>query len=255
MVCRVTWFLIAVSLIIVVYHRGSAQQIRPQEGQGITEGAEAEDLDDGDFNFGESMLTLFFPRGVRDTWRLKRYIRSEKFRYVKSRVGDLRAIDAIYERAMEVSHDDVSEALFISALATMEHSKVGVRLPLIKLPIYFPLTSENDSVFSARVSDLPTHFYSDSPPQEYGDRDKLQHFFGSAFLAYSFKWRGLANFIGDFVEWGEDEFVIDGASDPRDRRANHQGQEFGLALGDNPDATPSKFLQIQLVLSGSRLDW
>jgi hypothetical protein len=255
MFCRGAWILIALSLFVFSRHQGLAQQIIPQDQLDIEQGLEIEGLDDGDFNFGESLLTLFFPRGVRDTWRLKRYIRSEKFCYVKSRAGDLWAIDAIYGRAMEVTHGDVSEALFISGLATMEHSRVGVRLPLIKLPLYFPLTTEGDSAFGARVFNLPSHFYSDSPPGEYGDRDKLQHFFGSAFLAYSFRSRGLASFIGAFVEWGENEFIIDGAPDPRDRRANHQGQEFGFALADRSEAKPSEFLQIQLVLSGSRLDW
>jgi len=174
---------------------------------------------------------------------------------VKATVGDTRAIDAIFNRALEISHGDVSEALFISTLATMEHREVGVRVPVIKLPVYFPLTTESNSAFKHRISQLPSHFYVDSPPGEYGDKDKLQHFFGSAFLAYSSRSRGVANFIGDSIEWGEGEYVVDGSDDPRDRRANHEGQEFGLALGDRVDALPSEFFQIQLVLTGSRTDW
>jgi hypothetical protein len=253
MVWRVTWLGVALGVLLLANQPGSSQQVRPQERRVIDH--EGEGLDDGDFNFGETLLTLFFPRGVKDTWRLKRYIRSEKFSFVKSCVGDARAIDAIYLRALEISHADVSEALFISAFATMEHKDVGVRLPIIKLPVYFPLTTESDSVFRYRVSQLPSHFYVDSPLGEYGDKDKLQHFFGSAFLAYSSRSRGFANFIGDFIEWGEPKFIIGGVDDPRDRRANHEGQEFGLTLGDRGDALPSKFFQIQLVLTGSRTNW
>jgi hypothetical protein len=255
MVCRGMWLGVALGVLFLANQPASSQQIGPQERRVNDHDGEGEGLDDGDFNFGETLLTLIFPRGIKDTWRLKRYIRSERFGYVKSRVGDTRAIDAIFQRALEISHEDVSEALFISALATMEHKEVGVRLPVIKLPVYFPLTSESDSVFRYRVSQLPSHFYIDSPPGEYGDKDKLQHFFGSAFLAYSCRSRGVANLIGDFIEWGEDEFIIDGAYDPRDRRANHEGQELGLTLGDRVDALPSEFLQIQLVLTGSRTDW
>jgi hypothetical protein len=251
---RANWF--GITLGVLLMSQGvSGQQLEPPERHVMGHDGEAEDLDDGDFNFGETLLTLVLPRGVKDTWRLKRYLRSEKFGYVKSRVGDTRAIDAIFQRALEISHKDVSEALFISALSTVEHKTVGVRLPIIKLPVYFSLSSESDSVFKYRVSQLPSHFYVDSPAGEYGDRDKLQHFFGSAFLAYCSRSRGFANFIGDFIEWGEGEFVIDGVDDPRDRRANHEGQEFGLTLGDRLDALPSEFLQVQLVLTGSRTDW
>jgi hypothetical protein len=253
MVCRGMWLGVAFGVLFLTNQPASSQQIGTQEPR--ASGHDGDGLDDGDFNFGETLLTLIFPRGVKDTWRLKRYIRSEKFGFVKSSLGDARAIDAIFGRALEISHGDISEALFISTFATMEHKKVGVRLPVIKLLVYFPLTTENDSVFRYRVSQLPSHFYVDSPPGEYGDKDKLQHFFGSAFLAYSSRSRGFANFIGDFVEWGESEYIVDGADDPRDRRANHEGQEFGLALGDGISALPSEFFQIQLVLTGSRTDW
>jgi hypothetical protein len=254
MIGRANWFGITLG-VLLVSHGASSQQLEPPERHVVDHEKKVEDLDNGDFNFGETLLTLVIPRGVKDTWRLKRYLRSEKFSDEKSREGDTRAIDAIYERALEITHGDVSEALFISALSTMEHKTVGVRFPIVKLPVYFPLSSESDSVFRYRVAQLPSHFYVDSPPGDYGDKDKLQHFFGSAFLAYCSRSRGFANFIGDFIEWGEDEFIIDGVDDPRDRRANHEGQEFGLTLGDRLDALPSEFFQVQLVMTGSRTDW
>lgn len=252
---RVKWLALILSCVLLIPEDGLGQQNRIEEESRIVQEIEAGSLDDGDFSFWESVVTFLFPRGVKDTWRLRRYLRSEQFTSVRERVGDLRAIDFIFARALKISHDDASEALFICTLATMEHRKVGIRLPIIKLPIYLPLTSEGDSAFQSRVTHLPSHFYSDSPHGGYGDRDKLQHFFGSAFIAYSFRSRSVANFFGDFVEWGEEEFIIDGASDARDRRANHQGQEFGLALGDHPHVSPSDFIQIQLVLTGSRMDW
>jgi hypothetical protein len=222
------------------------------EGVRSTEGA---GLDDGDFGILENVATLLLPRGVRDTWRLKRYLRSEKFIFIKEKLGDTRAVDDIYHRALEISRNDLSEALFISFLATMDHREVGMKLPIVKLPFYFPLTSESEEEFKYRVVNLPRHFYIDSPPGEYGDRDKLQHFFGSAFLAYSFRSRALARLAGNFVEWGEEEFIIGGLSDPRDLRADAQGEEFGIALGDDPRTLPSTFLQVQLVLTGSRVSW
>ncbi|MEK6572429.1 MAG: hypothetical protein AABZ61_13720, partial [Bacteroidota bacterium] len=74
MVSRAKLFGIALCFLFVS-QSGSAQQNRYEERDGIGQDAAGEELDDGDFNFGESMLTLFFPRGVKDTWRLKRYIR------------------------------------------------------------------------------------------------------------------------------------------------------------------------------------
>ena len=158
MVSRAKLFGIALCFLFVS-QSGFAQQYNYEKRQGIAQDAAGEELDDGDFNFGESMLTLFFPRGVKDTWRLKRYIRSERFSSVRGRAGDLRAVDAILRRALEISHGDVSEALFICTFASMEHRMVGIRLPLIRLPVYFPLKNVKATVYLEFVSLSSPHIF------------------------------------------------------------------------------------------------
>ena len=54
--------------------------------------------------------------------------------------------------------------------------------------------------------------------------------------------RDAAQRVGEFVEWGEDKVVVDGALDERDFRANKHGQEFGLALLHDKSVKPSAFI-------------
>ncbi len=203
--------------------------------------------------FGDSINELVsffapfvFPKVIQDGYQLKEYIRSEGFVFIRSQRGDLNAVDAIYTEAMRLSWNNAYEALLIATVATIDHSKFGVRLPIVGPLLWFPLTSEDDEEFHARVSALPRLLYGDSPNQANGDRDKLQHFFGSAFLTYTLESRDGAQRIGEFIEWGEDKVIVDGALDERDFRANRHGQEFGLALLENTSARPSLFMMYTL---------
>ncbi|MBM2842095.1 MAG: hypothetical protein HW412_2623, partial [Bacteroidetes bacterium] len=73
--------------------------------------------------------------------------------------------------------------------------------------------------------------------------DKLQHFFGSAFLTYAFESQDVAARFGEFVEMEEERFIVEGSLDQRDIRANIQGQGFGFHLLSDPAALPSRFLE------------
>ncbi len=199
--------------------------------------------------FTESIneLVSFFapfvlPKVAQDVYQLKEYIRNEEFASVRVNRGDLNAVDAIFSEAMRLSWNNAYEALLISLVATMDHSKFGVKIPLVGPLLWFPLTSEFDDDFRARVAALPRLIYVDSPDKAAGDRDKLQHFFGSAFLTYTLESRDAAQRVGEFVEWGEDKVVVDGALDERDFRANKHGQEFGLALLHDKSVKPSAFI-------------
>ena len=156
--------------------------------------------------------------------------------------GDLSAVDAIYEKALEYSWQNIPEALLICTFATMDHRRVGVRLPLVGPLLWFPLTSEFSDEFAGRLRALPSRLYPDTPHDQAGDRDKLQHFFGSAFLAYSARSNDPAERIGDFVENTEEEFIVGGVNDERDKRANGHGRRFGLRLLLDESARPSSFL-------------
>lgn len=202
--------------------------------------------------FGDSIHELVgffapfvFPKVVQDGYQLKEYVRSEEFASVRAQTGDVNAVDAIFSEAMRLSWNNEYEALFISFVATMDHNKFGVRLPIVGPVLWVPLTSEFEDEFRVRVNALPKELYDDS--RTGGDRDKLQHFFGSAFLAYVFESGETSHRIGEFIEWGEDKVIVDGVLDERDFRANRQGQEFGLRLLDDSSSLPSKFLRLSVV--------
>lgn len=186
---------------------------------------------------------FLFPKIVQDGHRLKEYIRSEEFAGDRKEHGDLYAVDLMFDTALRTSWNNPYEALLISFVAVMDHRTFGVRLPVIGDLLWFPLTSEFSEDFAARVAALPKHLYADSPGGPGGDRDKLQHFFGSALLTFLTESPEAAERAGEFVEWGEGQFIVGGVYDERDLRANRQGQRFAHRLLADPAALPSVSLQ------------
>jgi hypothetical protein len=187
------------------------------------------------------LYTYFPPFFIQHGIELKSFIRSKTFRRIRAQFGDLRAVDAIYVRAMQMTNNNTAMALLLSSIACFDHRLVGINVPVLSL--YFPLSNESEEEFARRVKRLPTHLYDDSPNNEQGDRDKLQHFFGSAFLAFVFESGDVSMRFGEFVEKGEGAFIIGGINDDRDLMADRQGQDFGVAVLDNNRRFPSKFLK------------
>ena len=187
---------------------------------------------------------FFFPKIIQDSYRLKEYVLSNEFADFRRTYGDVYAIDALFDRAMRFAWNNVPEALLISFLSTMDHEKFGVRLPFIGPILWVPLTSEFHEEFRERLRALPSYLYPDTPPE--GDRDKLQHFFGSALVTYVTESREAGERVGYFIEWGEDKFIVGGVMDERDMRANRQGQQFGLRLLDDDSTRPSDFFRFAL---------
>lgn len=190
------------------------------------------------------LFTFFPPFFIEHGIELKWFIRSKTFRRIRERFGDPRAIDAIFIRAMQMTNNNTAVSLFLATIACMDHQIIGLKVPIFAL--YLPLSNESEQEFNRRVSNLPRKLYEDSPMTSSGDRDKLQHLFGSTFLTFIFESRQPAERIGDFVEQGEDAFIVDGVLDERDMRANRQGQEFGLALLDDNHRLPSEFLNHEI---------
>ena len=211
-------------------------------------GTEAQEKNIPREDFGRSLLRgispLLMVKMFADCAQLKAYVRSEEFLKVRTSEGDLKGVDAIYARALELAWHNIPEALLISAFATMDHRRVGVRLPLLGPLLWFPLTSEFADEFDARLRALPSRLYPDSPRDPEGDRDKLQHFFGSAFIAYSTRSGDPADRIGDFIEETEEACIVGGVNDERDKRSNGHGRSFGLALLVEEDARPSSFITL-----------
>lgn len=184
-------------------------------------------------------LTNFLPPFFNDEAHLKRYLRDERFYELRKLYDDTLAVDAIFDRAMLIADEDVKKALLISTFAVMDHRRLGLRVPIFG-SIFLPLTMENDSLFRIRRTHLPTKLLSDKPRSS--DKDKLQHFFGSAYVAYVFNSNTLALWIGDLFEIGEDKFVLGGRTDERDKLANEKGREFGLRLLRDARTLPSDVL-------------
>ncbi len=185
------------------------------------------------------LLTYFPPFFIQHEIDMKRFVRSRALARIRRACGDLRAVDAVYIRAMQLTDNNTAMALLIATFACFDHRTVGLRIPLFSL--FFPLTDESEEEFVRRVANLPSRLYSDTPPGAAGDRDKLQHFFGSAFFTFIFESRDAADRVGEFIENGEEVFIVGGVNDERDRRANHHGQDFGLALLDDNHRLPSEF--------------
>ncbi len=115
----------------------------------------------------------------------------------------------------------------------------------MKIPVfqfYVPLSNESQEEFDLRVSMLPSRLYPDTPPGAAGDHDKLQHFFGSAFLTVAFESESGADRTGVFVEEGEEIFIVGGVNDERDLRADRDGRRFGRALLEDNRLFPSHYL-------------
>jgi hypothetical protein len=202
------------------------------------------DFDEGEkgkfslFGFLRDVVT---PNLITDTRQIREYVRDPRFGVLLKRCDDMRSVDAIYLKAMKIAEHNVARALFLSLMGTLEHRDLDVKVPILG-SLGVPLTFEEDSMFNARFRNLPTKLYVDTPPE--GDRDKLQHFFGSAYLAYASESRELAGSTGNLIEWGEAKFVVGGVDDPRDRRANKHGERFGHDLLTVRNLLPSDYLNL-----------
>jgi hypothetical protein len=194
-----------------------------------------------DFSVGTFLTDTFTPQIILDTKRIREYIRDGRFQVLRTWCGDMRAIDAIYLKSLKIAEYNIARALFLSFMAVLEHRKVDVKMPIFK-SVALPLTFEEDSIFYARIKNLPTQVYSDTPPGSNGDNDKLQHFFGSAYLAFASESPGFTRTTGDFIEWLEKKLIVGGADDPRDKRANKQGKSFGRDLLVVKTLVPSDYL-------------
>ncbi len=186
-------------------------------------------------------FSYFLPEVFRDETALKRYIRDPRFLRLRRIAGDTIAVDMIFIRALDIADEDVSLALLIATLATFDHFRLGIRTAIFGA-IYLPLTLESDNAYRERYTHLPRRILPDSLGGRKNDKDKMQHFFGSAYLTYVFNSKAIARSFGDFIEWGEPRFIVGGDFDERDKYANRLGQEFGMRLLDGEDVLPSDVL-------------
>ena len=199
-----------------------------------------------------SLLRYLAPNNARTAALLQDFIRDTMFLHLRMKFGERAAIDAIYRQALYLTEDDKGTALLIATGGVLEHFRLGIRIPIFGV-LTLPLTLESIDQFRMRYGNLPSRVFSDSADTVSNDKDKLQHFFGSAYLAFTDGGDNIAEHIGDWIERGEESFIVGGRDDARDRRANALGREFGLLLMDNPFAVPSDVLCRRTVMKEKNL--
>lgn len=183
---------------------------------------------------------IFVPQFIIDAGRIRNYVKDERFQLIRKWCGDKLAVDAIFLKSLKITEYNINRALFISLLAVLDHKSIAIKMPF-RAVVNLPLTFESDSNFKFRLNHLPKKIYFDSPDNLFGDRDKIQHFFGSAYVSYIFESPELATAFGNGLEWLEERIVVDGKNDARDKRANKQGAVFGDDLLFDKCLLPSKY--------------
>jgi hypothetical protein len=170
------------------------------------------------------------------------YIASDDFIHMKNEINDLFVTDSIYVTALKFKENDYSETLLALSAATLPYREVPIVIPLINSVWNYPIVSANDSVYKLKNKNLPTNFFYDTPQNKYGDKDKLAHFFGFAFLEYSTLIFDFGNLIGNFIEAFEEDFKIQSSIDYRDLEVNFLGKCFGKLLKKDKSILPSQIL-------------
>lgn len=176
---------------------------------------------------------------------ISEYIASEKFHNLKNEVGDLASVDSIFIYALKVNHYDYSETLLSLMFATVPYREVPIQTPILKFHLNYPLISADLETFNQKNKNLPRYLFIDSPLNEYGDLDKLAHFFGSAFLSYNSNIFDLGELIGYFVEVFEESFKVQSEIDFRDIDVNYYGRFFGKLLKNDKTILPSQIILLR----------
>ena len=202
------------------------------------------------------MLTLFFivfivftsssfpqqSKLSKSVNNISEFIASNEFLILKEKLGELSTVDSIYSEALKLYDNDHSEALLTLTFATVPYKEVPIQIPLFKTILIYPLISASDSIFNHKNENLPRYLFFDSPDNNYGDKDKLAHFFGSAFISYSSNIFDLGNPISYFVEVFEESFKLQSSIDERDLMTNKLGNTFGKLLKQNKNILPSQII-------------
>lgn len=154
---------------------------------------------------------------------------------------DLQKIDSIYLQQINYQKKDFKEALLSLTFTLVPVRKVNIKFPILGM-INYPLVSVNDSLFRIKNKFTPKNIFFDTQLNEFGDKDKLSHFFGSAFIAYSSNIFDFGDLIGYFIEVFEENFKVQSSIDKRDMMVNNLGKIFGELLKKNKNILPSQIL-------------
>lgn len=178
---------------------------------------------------------------------LSDYVASDEFANLKQTSTDLEQVDLLFSKSAKYFNNDFSEALLCLTFACLPFDKIDFKLPIIGI-LEIPLPSPPKTIFKKRLNNLPKKLFFNSSTSDFGDKDKLSHFFGNAFLHYNISVFNFSKFMGIFVEKTEQNFFANGELDKRDLIANHLGELFAEMLKVNPSSKPSKALLVYQLL-------
>lgn len=143
---------------------------------------------------------------------------------------NLALIDSIFSYSLAIADSNIGDALLFASTGTMIYKSFVIIIPILNVKIPIKVFSKTDSnIFNSKIFNLPSHLFDDSPSSNFGDKDKIVHFFSTAYISYIFG-RDFSFFLGIFVEEFEKKFKIDGSIDERDLKINQLGAEFGQIL-------------------------
>ncbi len=155
---------------------------------------------------------------------------ADKFEKSDSRYVNITFLDSMFSYALTIADSNIGDALLFCSIGSMTYEKFDVKIPLLNLKIPINVFSKIDNrKFQQKVKNLPSQFFGDSPKSEFGDKDKVVHFFTFAYLSFILG-KNFAEQLGMFVEFFEESFKIDGKVDYRDLKINELGARFGEIL-------------------------
>ncbi len=200
------------------------------------------------------ILELFFLTGItlsqqsdlsKAVNHITEFIASDGFIEIRETTGDINAADSIFLEALKFTNKDYDDALLALMFATVPYHEVPIQIPLINSIVLYPLTSADEKTFLEKNENLPRYLFFDTPQNDYGDKDKLAHFFGSAFLSYESSLFDIGKLIGYFVEAFEESFKVQSSVDLRDLDVNEYGRLFGNLLKENSKLLPSQIFLLR----------
>lgn len=162
---------------------------------------------------------------------------------MKENSTDLDLVDTLFLRSVKYYNSDYSEALLALTFACLPYKVMNLKLPVFPITLTLHLPAVPNPLFDIKTKNLPSKLFFDTPKNEFGDKDKLSHFFGNAFIEFNFPFFNLSKFLGIFVEKFEESFYVQGGMDKRDLYVNGLGAKFGKELNRNNNLLPSEILK------------
>lgn len=195
-------------------------------------------------SFWAGLRRVLLPRQLSLIYDLRELITAQDPPDPRTRQTDLQRLDAIYVHAVYLAEGDIALTLFALSVATLPYHTFPARVPLLGWSVTVPVSMESREDFLRRLANLPGLLLADSPPQL--DRDKLPHFFGSAWLHCMLRDEDLTMAAGELIEYGEELFKLEGFRDERDLVVNRLGARFADALMRQRLVLPSDFFRNEL---------